>query len=81
MVEVAVNKNGSEVIGEYLFRAKRNSYYELTDASKDDGEFWMSLYNDPDDGWKNIAITLPKGTIKKLIGRDLTWEDNPVELK
>ena len=29
----------------------------------------------------NIGIILPKGTIKKLIGRDLTWEDNPVELK
>lgn len=26
------------------------------------------------------AITLPKGTIKKLIGRDLTWEDEPVEI-
>ena len=25
-------------------------------------------------------IYLPKGSIKKLIGRDLTWEDNPVEL-
>lgn len=27
------------------------------------------------------CIKLPRGTIKKLIGRDLTWEDNPVELK
>ena len=26
-------------------------------------------------------INLPKGSIKKLIGRDLSWEDNPVELK
>lgn len=26
-------------------------------------------------------IQLPKGTIKKLIGHDLTWEDDPVELK
>ena len=26
-------------------------------------------------------IYLPKGSIKKLIGKDLTWEDNPVELK
>ena len=26
-------------------------------------------------------IYLPKGTIKKLIGRDLTWQDEPVELK
>lgn len=24
---------------------------------------------------------LPKGTIKKVIGRELTWEDEPVELK
>lgn len=27
------------------------------------------------------AVELPKGSIKKLIGRDLTWEDEPVELK
>jgi len=27
------------------------------------------------------VVKLPKGTIKKLIGKDLTWEDNPVELK
>lgn len=26
-------------------------------------------------------IELPKGSIKKLIGRDLTFEDKPVELK
>ena len=26
-------------------------------------------------------IELPKGSIKKLIGRNLTWEDDPVELK
>ena len=26
-------------------------------------------------------VYLPKGTIKKLIGRKLTWKDVPVELK
>jgi hypothetical protein len=26
-------------------------------------------------------VELPKGTIKKLIGYDLTWEDEPVILK
>lgn len=26
-------------------------------------------------------IKLPRGTIKKLIGRELTWKDDPVELK
>lgn len=26
-------------------------------------------------------IELPKGSINKLIGRELSWEDEPVELK
>lgn len=39
-----------------------------------------------DDQWieyecYDSEISLPKGSIRKLIGRDLTWEDNPVELK
>ena len=25
-------------------------------------------------------IPLPKGSIKKLIGRELTWDDEPVEI-
>lgn len=27
------------------------------------------------------AVELPKGYIKKLIGKGLSWEDEPVELK
>ena len=27
------------------------------------------------------TVELPKGSIKKLIGRELTWNDEPVELK
>lgn len=27
------------------------------------------------------CIELPKGSIKKLIGKELTWSDEPVELK
>lgn len=33
-----------------------------------------------DPHWEEF-IKLPKGTIKKLIGRELTWNDEPVELK
>lgn len=34
-------------------------------------------------GWKDTftEISLPSGSIKKLIGRELTSEDEPVELK
>ena len=34
--------------------------------------------------WKNNkaeGIELPKGSIEKLIGKKLTWEDEPVELE
>lgn len=30
---------------------------------------------------RSQIIVLPQGTIEKLIGRTLTWEDEPVELK
>ena len=33
--------------------------------------------------WKDTftEISLPKGSIKRLIGRELTWNNEPVELK
>lgn len=34
---------------------------------------------DWEDGF--MAILLPPGSIAKLIGRELAWEDDPVELK
>lgn len=36
-----------------------------------ENEHWVS---------KGGYIILPKGSIKKLIGHDLTWEDEPVEI-
>ena len=32
-------------------------------------------------GYNSKYVLLPKGSIKKLIGRELTFEDEPVELK
>lgn len=29
----------------------------------------------------SMWLTLPKGSIEKLIGKKLTWEDKPIELK
>ena len=39
-----------------------------------------------DDSWRDNngcckCLELPKGTIKKIIGRELSWSDEPVELK
>ena len=30
--------------------------------------------------WKEEQIKLPKGSIEKLIGRKLTWKDEPVKI-
>ena len=36
-------------------------------------------------GWEDFyskctLISIPKGTIKKLIGKEMTWEDEPYEM-
>ena len=72
MAWVAVHKSGSESI--FAFKPFR------TDLILWEPEYWtdegVGRYGNDD-----TDISLPKGTIKKLIGKDLTWEDNPVELK
>ena len=68
MAWVAVRKNGKE--GIFSHKPTRDEELDLWyDEVEDGGVFY------------DTEISLPKGTIKKLIGKDLTWEDNPVELK
>ena len=64
MVYLAVNKDGSEVVSNT--RIKRFKDYWVD-------EFFEHEFDTID------VVFLPKGSIKKLIGRELTWEDNPVE--
>lgn len=33
------------------------------------------------DGESCTVISVPKGTIKKLIGKEMTWEDDPICLE
>ncbi len=32
-------------------------------------------------GYVSIEIELPKGSVYKLLGKELTWDDEPVELQ
>lgn len=73
MAYVAVDKDGTEVIA---FRKPKRV----------NGKYWEHKIPI---GWSydgtrieyDIVYELPKGSIKKLIGRALTWDDEPVELK
>lgn len=93
MAIVAVNKDGTEVIANRLercmgegWRIFPSSLYRIPMEKCDvwgDYDLWGNCVDDDGNavGWVNISVILSKGTIKKLIGRDLTWEDEPVELE
>ena len=66
MAWLAVNKNGDEIISP----DKPTRWGEWTDM--DD----VCIESE----WGEVDMILPKGSIYKLIGRELTWDDEPVEL-
>lgn len=69
MAWLAVDKDGTE----YIFADKKPIRGE---------DEWLPKFMD--DGLYDTFcgyINLPKGSIKKLIGRELSWNDEPVELK
>lgn len=51
-----------------------NEYVYNTKPNRDDVHMWWSLWD-----CDGSAVELPKGSIKRLIGRELTWDDEPVE--
>ena len=67
MAYLAVDKDGGEAI--YNVKPIRG-----TNKLKANIGMW-TLSN-----IRDHYILLPKGTIKKLIGKDLTWEDEPVKI-
>ncbi|MCM1219648.1 MAG: hypothetical protein NC548_34645 [Lachnospiraceae bacterium] len=58
-------------------------------ATDKDGSEWIYKelpFRENDKRWfpsdlDRDCFDLPKDSIRKLIGKDLTWEDEPVELK
>jgi len=66
MAWLAVDKDGSEHIFGYL-PEKDMDVWALPEIK---GESWCFTYH---------YVLLPDGTIKHLIGRNLTWDDEPVE--
>ena len=52
------------------------------------GHYTKNNWNKWCNGWSNdkndflpfMGVIMPKGTIEKIVGRKITWEDEPVEL-
>lgn len=90
MAWLAVDKDGTEKIfnsvplrrNQYSFHIFIYSLLRHLPYTKNQRNKWAAYWSsDETDPLPEGAIILPKGTIKKLIGRDLTWKDDPVELK
>ena len=76
MAWVAVDKDSTECI--YQFRPQRCSDKFKSLKVRRLHDF---LSGDVIEYAYSMWLALPKGSIKKLIGKELTWEDEPVELK
>ncbi len=78
MAFVAVSKSGLErLFSKKPIRKKDFWYPSIIGQTCTLNDWGDEEYEDLYDDW----IALPKGSIKKLIGRELSWEDEPVELK
>lgn len=67
MAWVCVSKHEEELV--FNFKPHRAGYYK---------ESWEG---EMEGSWQDEPIGLPHGSIKKLIGRELSFADEPVELK
>lgn len=68
MAWLAINKSGREFIFDY---------HPIDIRYINNGILMQDWGCDED----SYVIELPKGTIKKILGYELTWEDEPVEIK
>ena len=55
---------------------ENNTEYVFIEKPVRKGNYWDNFYEHSYD----IGVELPKGSIAKLIGRELRWDDEPVEL-
>ena len=87
---VVVDKDGTEKISNSMpMRRQFNGRRILSVMwGMCTGNYSKNNWNKWCDGWSSeekdflpfVGTILPKGTIEKLIGKKLTWEDEPVEL-
>ena len=84
MAYLAVDKDGTEWISEdilirwpYIEKEDKRIKTRKQILTKDDQYAWTWPYNTEEGGQ---MVMLPKGSIEKLIGRTLTWEDEPYDI-
>ena len=86
MPYLAVNEDGQEIICERkLIRFDNKNGNDLNKACsvKDINHHckkWIPLLLDNESFLFVNEINLPSGTIRKITGRNISWEDEPIEI-
>ena len=88
---VFVDKDGTEKISNNLpmrrqFKGKRiiSAMWGMCTGNytKNNWNKWCNGWStDENDFLPFIGVIMPKGTIEKIVGRKITWEDEPVEVR
>lgn len=86
MVWLSVDKDGTEKISDVLPLRRKGIKSAMWGFCK--GRYTKNQSNKWCNGWSNDTndflpfdgMILPKDSIEKLIGRKLTWQDEPVEI-
>ena len=76
MAWLAVDKYGLETM--HQFKPEFESVYNLYSGTWSD--FHKEIRCNNHEFTQNSAIILHKGTIKIILGKDLTFEDSPIEI-
>lgn len=86
MPYLAVNEDGQEIICERkLVRFDNKSEIDLKKSCsvkdiKHNCKKWIPLLEDCENFLFVNEINLPIGTIKKITGKDISWQDEPIEI-
>lgn len=83
---VAVDKDGTEKISNSVFIRRtgvKKVLWGLVNVkySKNNRNKWANGWStDQEDALPFHGVILPKGTIEKLIGRKMKWEEEPINI-
>ena len=87
---ICVDKDGTEKITNSMPLRRKFEGIRLLDIIVGflTGNYSKNNWNKLCDEWSTdekdclpfSGVILPRGTIKKIIGKELTWEDEPIEL-
>lgn len=87
---VAVDKDGTEKISNSEPMRRQFNGVRIMAAlwGTCTGHYYKNNWNEWCDGWSSdekdflpfSGVTLPKGTIEKLIGRKMKWEEEPINI-